>query len=178
MPYYRTPGFCALLFIALVFIGRTERAREFATLLVVGAFISIVVGSLMPAEAAMMRYDDGKLLQIFGASAGVYHMETLQALRGTGNIVLTFGNLPGLITFPSYHTITGLLFAYACRDSLYTLVPASLWTAVMLITTPVYGGHYFIDILAGGAVTLALIAWGAKAETYRIVWRRPAVPAQ
>jgi hypothetical protein len=32
----------------------------------------------------------------------------------------------------------------------------------MLLATPVYGGHYFIDIIAGSAVTMVLAAAYAR----------------
>ena len=157
VPYSTTPLASGLVFMMLVLIGRAKRAVEFGSLLFIAALFTIIVAGFFPAEAAMVRYMDEAQRAVFGAGAGDYHMAVFNHLRGSDHIVMSFANLPGLATFPSFHTITGLFIVYACRDSLYTLVPAGLWTSVMLIVTPVYGGHYLIDILAGGAVTAVLI---------------------
>lgn len=162
VPYSTTPLASGVVFMMLVLMGRTDRAVEFGSLLFIAALFTIIVAGFFPAEAAMVRYTDEAQRAVFGAGAGDYHMAIFNHLRSSDHIVMSFANLPGLATFPSFHTITGLFIVYACRDSLYTLVPATFWTAVMLIVTPVYGGHYLIDILAGGAVTAALILCAAQ----------------
>jgi membrane-associated phospholipid phosphatase len=106
----------------------------------------------------MVRYGNDHLLASFGPNAGVYYVEALRAVRESKDIVLSFADMPGLAAFPSFHTIVGLLIVYACRGNIATLLLASLWTAAMLLATPVYGGHYFIDIIAGAVVTVLLAA--------------------
>jgi len=158
VPYSATIAAVAVIFVALTILGRLERAREFVTLLFLGAAMTVSVSGFFPAEAAMVHYKDNHLLAVFGANAGVYHIQVLHYLRESKDIVLSFADSPGLATFPSFHTIVGLLIVYACRDNIVALLLAGLWTGAMLLATPVYGGHYFIDIIAGSAVTMVLAA--------------------
>lgn len=165
LSYELTIPSVALVFVALVFLGRLERAKEFAALLFLAALLTVCVSGLFPAEGAMVRYGDDHLLASFGPRAGVYHMEALRTVRESKDIVLSFADLPGLATFPSFHTIVGLLIAYACRDSLISFVPASILAGAMLLATPVYGGHYFIDVIAGCMVAAALATAYATVKT-------------
>jgi hypothetical protein len=158
LPYSHTTKSVAVIFVLLVFFGGREKAVEFGTLLFLGALIAVSVAAFFPAEAAMVRYMDAKILSIYGTNTGVYHMDALTALRGSAPVTLDFSDLPGLATFPSFHTITGLLIVYACRGAAIPLALACLWTGAMLLGTPIYGGHYFVDIFAGAAVAAALIA--------------------
>ena len=158
LPYAHTTQSVAVIFVLLVLFGGREKAVEFGALLFLGALIAVSVAAFFPAEAAMVRYMDAQLLSIYGTNTGVYHMDAFTALRSFTPVTLDFSNLPGLATFPSFHTITGLLIVYACRGAGIPLALACLWTGAMLLGTPVYGGHYFVDIFAGAAVTAALIA--------------------
>lgn len=157
--YYFTTRSAAITFLLLVLIGRQDRAVEFGSLLFIGAAIAITVGALLPAEAAMVRNMNATLIELFGHEAGVYHMNQLTALRSNVPISMNFTELAGLATFPSYHTIAGLTLVYAWRHSLAGLMIASVWAVAMLLATPIYGGHYFIDVIAGFAVTAILITF-------------------
>lgn len=160
-PYSTTTTCAYLVFLALALSGRLERAVEFGSLLFLAALFTVSVAAFFPAEAAMVHHMDPVLRVMFHGDAGVYHLEALRALRSSEPIRLTILSLPGLATFPSFHTIAGLLVVYACRDGWRTLALATVWTGLMLLATPVYGGHYFIDILAGGIVAALLLAANA-----------------
>jgi membrane-associated phospholipid phosphatase len=64
----------------------------------------------------------------------------------------------GMISFPSYHAATAILFVWAAWRT-----PGFRWIALainaaMLLATPVCGAHYFVDVLAGVAVAVIVIA--------------------
>ena len=162
LPYSATTACAYVVFLALALVGMLERAVEFGSLLFASALFTVIVAGFLPAEAAMVRHMDPVLASMFTGDAGVYHMAALEALRGSNPIDLTVLSLPGLATFPSFHTIAGLLIVYACRDRWHTLTAASLWTGIMLLATPVYGGHYFVDILAGGLVAAVIMVANSR----------------
>ncbi len=170
IPYLFTIQSVALIFMALALAGKIERARELATLLFLGALVTISVSGFFPATAAMVHYMDDHLRALYGSDVGVYHMATFTYLREAPQITLSFADLPGLATFPSFHTMCGLLVAYALRDHVLTLLAGCVWTGAMLMATPIYGGHYFIDIIAGGAVIVTLAAAYTSAG---VSWRFP-----
>jgi len=65
----------------------------------------------------------------------------------------------GIISFPSFHAALGIVFIVALWS-----VPVLRWIAtatnvLMILATPVDGGHYFIDVFAGiGIAVLCLYA--------------------
>lgn len=158
LPYTFTIASVVVIFVGLTFMGRIERAREFVTLLFLGALVTVCVSGFFPAEGPMLRYGNAHLTSIFGPTAGVYYVESLRMVREAKELVLSFAELPGLASFPSFHTIVALLIVYACRGNIFTLLLVGVWSGAMLLATPVFGGHYFIDVVGGFLVTVMLVA--------------------
>ena len=86
-------------------------------------------------------------------------------------------NLAGIVTFPSFHACSAVLYAWALWPVWWMRPIALLANGAMLASTPVDGGHYFIDLFAGIAVAVVAIA-AARAVTRRIGERAIAVPAR
>jgi membrane-associated phospholipid phosphatase len=63
----------------------------------------------------------------------------------------------GIITFPSLHAALGLLFIFALWPVRYIGWISVLLNLAMIAATPVDGGHYFSDVVAG--LTLAALGW-------------------
>lgn len=154
--YSRATLLITYVFLVLAAFGRTERAKEFATLLYVGVVLTIGIAGFFPADGAMARYVDDHLLASFGPKTGVYFVEALKSVREAKDFTLSFAHLPGLASFPSFHTIIALLIVYAWRDNIVTLLLAGTGGGLILLGTPVYGGHYFVDVIAGFFVTAVL----------------------
>lgn len=66
--------------------------------------------------------------------------------------VLGLGSLGSCVTFPSFHTIMGLIVAAMWRKRVLVFVPAFVWLLLMLFSTLPFGGHYFVDLIGGTAV--------------------------
>jgi membrane-associated phospholipid phosphatase len=78
----------------------------------------------------------------------------------------------GIITFPSFHAALGIIFIAGLWP-----IPVLRWiglivNVLMIAATPVEGGHYFIDVLAG--VVIALLC---QLAARRIVQAVPAATA-
>lgn len=178
LPYLFTIQTLALIFMGLTLFGKIKRARELLTLLFLGALVTISISGFFPATAAMVHFMDEPLRALYGTNVGVYHMPTFSYLREAPHVGLSFADLPGLATFPSFHTMCGLLVAYALRDHILTLLAGCIWTGAMLMATPIYGGHYFIDIIAGAAVIAALAAaYASVGASWRVPPRISSQPA-
>jgi membrane-associated phospholipid phosphatase len=76
---------------------------------------------------------------VLGLRAG-----TLRALDMT--------QLMGIVTFPSYHAALALIFVRAFRDVPGLAIAGALWATLTIVATPVFGGHYLVDVLAGLAL--------------------------
>ena len=80
--------------------------------------------------------------------------------------ILVPSELGGIITFPSFHAAAAILALWAFWG-IWWLRPFALITNVsMLLATPVIGGHYFVDILAGILVAVGAI-FAAKTLAHR-----------
>jgi membrane-associated phospholipid phosphatase len=73
--------------------------------------------------------------------------------------------LAGLVTFPSFHAASAALYAWAFWSVRWFRPVAVVANAMMLAATPIDGGHYFIDLIAGiVAAVLAIMAakWASR----------------
>lgn len=158
--YGSLTGYTCLLFLLLA-LGRNpaERCRELIALFLGTALFCSAVGALFPAVAAMAHYRPSPaLFSHIGPATGTYHVELLFALRDDPAHLFNLANMPGLVTFPSFHTAMGVIAIYCARGTRWLFWPMLALNLVMIASTPVLGSHYGIDILAGAAVALAAIA--------------------
>jgi hypothetical protein len=78
----------------------------------------------------------GKLIQIRqGGAAGIQRLD---------------GN--GLVAFPSFHATAALLFVWSTWTIWWLRVPMVFVAFALLVATPIFGGHYVTDMIAGVAV--------------------------
>ncbi|WP_224788929.1 phosphatase PAP2 family protein [Pandoraea terrae] len=87
-----------------------------------------------------------------GTAEDVSHFYALRS--GTVSVL---DPLQGLMSFPSFHTITAVLCAYAVRSVQPVFPLAVVLNVVMVCSTPTQGGHYLSDVLAGLAVAVVAI---------------------
>ena len=66
--------------------------------------------------------------------------------------------MQGIVTMPSYHTVMAVLLTYAFRRTGLIGYGIATLNLVMLLSIPPIGGHYLVDVLAGGALALGAIA--------------------
>jgi hypothetical protein len=156
-----------LVFAALVAAGHGERAEVFVRLLFWTGLAAIVIGTTLPGQAALDRYATADLIATFGPDAGVYHLPYIEALRSAAPHVLDLNALPGLVVLPSFHTACGLLIVYACRRIPVFAPLSAIYAAVMIASTPIMGGHYFVDLIGAAALTPAVIALEARLSRTR-----------
>jgi membrane-associated phospholipid phosphatase len=159
---YNQLTFGGLAAVAAVIIALNMRRRsiEIIYLVVVTALICITTAAYFPARATMALLGDAELLSRLQIGTGVLHVEQLMALRGDGLIFMTPDNMQGLVSFPSFHTCMALIIAWCCRGHWLTSIVGIIVGAAIIAGTPIFGGHYLVDVLGGAAVfALALIAW-------------------
>ena len=62
----------------------------------------------------------------------------------------------GLVAFPSFHVIWGVLLIYLAHSKKWLFYAILLWNIVMIGSTLALGWHYLIDVMSG--ITIAAIA--------------------
>lgn len=158
--------------LGLMAMGQPLRARYFLETFFVTAVAATALGWLVPAEAAVvMLAGDFQAWPNFAETPGLYHMPHLEALRAPkGPIVIDPLNMPGLVTIPSFHTAAGIVIAVAYWRTRAAL-PVLAYVVVMIASTPIYGAHYIVDLIAGTALALVVAAIVVRHPRYRCLLR-------
>ena len=138
----------------LLLLQEVEKARFFIIAFTLTVLVYIFVGMFFPARAAIDHILDApELLDNFHKTPGSYHIPILEQLRSGEMLRFHLNDLEGLVTFPSFHAAAGLILAYSCRQTIL-FWPTLVYSVLMVLATPVWGGHYFIDIIVGLIVAL------------------------
>jgi membrane-associated phospholipid phosphatase len=146
-----------ITFLVLLWVYGPGRAREFILIFFVTALAATLIGMFFPADCAMAYYrPDPAQFRYVTPAFGAYHLEAMHALRAGLPQVMSLQELPGLVTFPSFHTAMGIVGIYCCRGRLPVLAVSLAVNGTMIAATPVFGGHYIVDLMGG--TLLALLA--------------------
>ena len=155
---YRSLPFGMLLaFLWLAAKGEARRMREYLFLVVVTLLIVDVFSVVAPATGAVGYLKPGAdAIGNLPEWAGRVWLGDLQALREGRMHAATWGEMQGIVAFPSFHAIGALLPLWGLRGAaggwlFRLLLPVN---AIMLAATIPMGGHYLVDLL-GGAAALA-----------------------
>jgi membrane-associated phospholipid phosphatase len=156
--YHATGITLFLTLIILIVMKRTEQSMELWFLMVATGIVTMVTATFVPAEGAFVFHQPNPALsQEAAALNGIWHLEHFRAVREGTLRHLDVGKIEGIVTFPSYHTAMAIIFAWVLRGTVFVL-PAALFSAVVVLSTLAIGGHYLIDVIAGAAVTATVIA--------------------
>ncbi len=138
-------------FIGLVALGMATRLREFLLLSFITALACVFISGLLPAQGAYTHYglSPASLRNI--PDAATIYLHDLQHVHAGTLKQFELAHAKGLATFPSFHTVMALLFAWAWRGT-WLQWPVWILAALIIISTPVIGSHFFMDIVGGVAV--------------------------
>jgi membrane-associated phospholipid phosphatase len=152
-----------LVLVALTMTGRSHRIRQFLLAFIVTALATIAISAWLPAEGAWSHYaitpaDHPAINPV----TREHHLAIFRGLRSESFRLLTGVNSEGIITFPSLHAAVGLIFILTLWP-----VPVIRWiglavNVLMIVATPIDGGHYFVDVFAG--LGLAALCWIAVSQ--------------
>jgi hypothetical protein len=84
-------------------------------------------------------------------------LRDLPLIRDGSSRVLDLSQLGGIVTFPSFHAAAAAIYIWALWPVRYVRWVGLLSNSVMLISTPIGGGHFLADVLAGVAVAILSI---------------------
>ena len=149
-----------VLVAMLAAAGRERSAWRFLHAWCLALAVCLAVFALVPAIAAYRYYGvDPVTVPALSINAGWHPAEVLADLRSGALRQIASGSMTGLIDFPSFHAAGAALLAWGFRR-----VPVVGWVFFgldlgLILTVPMIGGHYFVDVLAGVATAaLALRA--------------------
>jgi hypothetical protein len=149
----------ALMVVALGWTGNADKIYRFCIAIAVSALICILVWALAPSFGAMSVYRlphavaQAQLVSVDGA-----YGEALVAMLRNGPGFISPADVRGLIGFPSYHGVLALIVAWYARGLPRLFWPVLMANMLVLVATPLQGGHHLVDVLAAFPVAaLAII---------------------
>jgi membrane-associated phospholipid phosphatase len=144
--------------VVLTAARRYCRLQDFTLAFALGLMATTVISALVPAIGVYQQIGlDPAGLEHLNPQAYLDQVRDLAPVReGTLRHIDLFG-LAGIVTFPSFHAASAVLYAWALWPVRWIRPIALLANAAMIASTPIDGGHYFIDVLAGIAIAVVSI---------------------
>ncbi len=139
--------------------GQGDRLWRFLSAYMLSAIMVVVISGLFPALGAYVYHQPSANQTAMTAQAGVWHMDHILALRDGTFTTFDISTVEGIVTFPSFHTALAILTVWAMWRTSWLRWPTVALNIAVLAGTVLEGGHYLVDLIAGGAITIATIAF-------------------
>ena len=164
-----------VLVLALGFAGRLAQLRTVMLGAILCGAVTILLSPLFPAVSNFVHLgltaSDFRHVDPF---AGYIHLADLNALRDGSYTELNLTKMQGIITFPSYHA--GLsavtLWGFWSTRQAWIRWPGMALAAATIAATPVDGGHYLVDVIAGCAIAAAAVWMARRMIRWNPAWPR------
>ena len=160
--------------VVLAAAHRYRRSSEFTLAFALALIATTIISALVPAIGVYQQIGlDPAELKNLEPRAYLDALRDLEPVRDGVLRHLDLFGLAGIVTFPSFHAASALLYAWALWPVRWMRPVTLLANAAMLASTPVDGGHYFVDLVAGLAIA-ALAMWAARRVSDGLTGRRAA----
>jgi hypothetical protein len=147
------------------------RIEEFTFAFGLALAATTIISALVPAIGVYQEIGlDPASLTHIDPRAYLDQLRDLPPTRDGSLRHLELLGLGGIVTFPSFHAASAVLYAWALWPLRWLRPLILLINGAMLAATPLNGGHYFADVLAGVAV--AALAIFAARQVGRLIARR------
>ncbi len=144
--------------VVLAATRRYQRIEEFTFAFLASLVATTLISALVPAIGVYQQIGlDPAALKNINPGAYLDQLRDLPPTREGVLRHLELLGLGGIVTFPSFHAASAALFAWAFWPVKWVRPLALVINGAMLAATPLNGGHYFIDVVAGVAVAAAAI---------------------
>jgi len=140
-----------IIFMGL-FLGFTARFAKLVTfieLLVATCLSTVLLSGIFPAAGAWKFYG-------MGSDVNAQMVSHFGPLRDGTLRTINLLDMQGLISIPSYHTVLAILIASSMWRTPFAYLFLFLDMAT-IISTPIEGGHYLVDIFAGALLAVSAI---------------------
>jgi hypothetical protein len=132
-------GFASIAFFALT--RNTRRNSEMLWISMMAGLATVVISGFVPALGPQ-----------FGKHLPIWTTAFLEVRNGAVSSV-KLADMQGIVAFPSFHTVLAIVFVYVHRPPCRTFWPIAVVNGLMLLSIPVMGHHYFIDVIAGAGIS-------------------------
>lgn len=145
----------AALLIAFAIRGQRGEAHRFLASFWLAAILTLTLYLFMPAVGPLTYLWKGPIPYM--PTSAIWQEQLIPALRAHQIGQVNLNELRGLVSAPSFHTASGVLYiaaAWGCGNLRWPLIFMSL---AMLVSVPVEGTHYLADMILGAAVALVAV---------------------
>lgn len=147
-----------LLVCILGWSGRLATLYDFCLAIALGALACVFIWAIHPSFGAFSIFNlPAVTASKLGLALDGNYGRDLVALLRNGPGFITPLELRGIVGFPSFHTVQALVLIWYTRRLPVIRWAAAILNLLVLIATPIHGGHHLIDLFGGAAVTLAAI---------------------
>jgi len=143
--------------IILAMSMRLVRLQQFIAALCIALAVTIAVSALV--QAVGTYYGLGLAAADFPSVPTVYdaQLRDLTALRAGTLRHLELYQLAGIVSFPSFHAVSAILYIWAVWPIRWIRGIFLMLNLLMLASTPVVGAHYMVDVIGGMVVAYGSI---------------------
>jgi PAP2 superfamily len=153
--------------IVLATTFRFVRLQQFVTSLSVALLMTIVISTFVPAignyQALGLTASDAPNVNLIPF---LLLQHDIPAVREGLLRHLELFKLAGIVAFPSFHAASAVLYAWALAPVRGFGPIALVLNTLMIVSTPVIGAHYLIDVIAGMALAAASIMFAKWLSEY------------
>ncbi len=139
--------------VVLSATGRNDRLRIAIVAAILSGFVTILISGVTPAMGNV--FDPARYRHLWSSVAWM-EQDMLRGLRVGTWRTLDLSQLMGIVSFPSYHATLPVILSWAQRDIRGWRLVAPVWAGLTIMATPLFGGHYGVDVVAG--IGLAVMA--------------------
>jgi membrane-associated phospholipid phosphatase len=154
-----------LILAVLITAGKIKRLRIFLLAVFIALTLTCILFMFLPAVSAYGHFGAAArhLTNLYGGESDVHvlilerHIAILEGLRDGSVRQVSAQTLTGLITFPSFHACAACLFMWGFWGVRDTRIAALILNLAMLAATPLFGAHYFVDLIGGATIAVVAI---------------------
>ena len=149
--------------VVLPLAGRYLQTGQFVLAFLIALLATTGITIFMPAIGAYGVA--GLLPSDYSNFEPQGYLDTLRdvpLLRDGSLRALDLFQLGGVVTFPSFHAAAAVLYAWALWPVRWIRWLALLPNGAMLIATPIGGGHFLADVIAGIAVVVVSVIFANR----------------
>lgn len=165
--------------VVLAAKARYRRIEEFTFAFGLALVVTTIISALVPAIGVFQQIGlDPASIKNLNPQAYLDQLRDLTPTRDGSLRHLELLGLGGIVTFPSFHAASAALYVWALWPVKWLRPIAVIAFTAMLAATPIDGGHYLVDIIAGIAiavVSIAVASWVGSVVARRQV--ASAIPA-
>ncbi|SRR5579884_1459574 len=158
--------------VVLAARGDFRRIEEFTCAFGLALIATTVISALVPAIGVYQQigFDPGTVRHL-DVQAYLDQLRDLPPTRAGVLRHLSLLNLGGIVTFPSFHAASAVLYIWALWSARWIRPLALFAFGAMLAATPINGGHYLIDVLAGAAIAVLSVVAACRIGRMIGHWR-------